>query len=115
MSIAVGADGDLLVQQLDGEALRFRLPGSEFTPQFVGRFRVDSSIPGSGFDGPQRVLVPTAHGIHVYGPAGDRMMAADPQRDLSQQPFSSALHIRRGGGRLYLLDTERNSLWILPE
>lgn len=115
MSLALGAGRDMLVQQLDGTALRFQLDGPDFAPRFVEQFRVDSYMPGAGFDGPERILVPTERGLHVFGPGGRRLMAADPARDLTQQPLSNSLHIRRAGDRLYVLDSDRNTLWTLPE
>src|SRR3954463_13862804 len=100
MSIALSAEGDLFVQQANGEGLRFKLDGQQFNPKFVERFRVGETQPGSGFDGSDRLLVPTDRGIRVFGASGRRLMASDPKRDLSQDPFTPALHIRRAADRL---------------
>jgi hypothetical protein len=114
MSFTIGRDGALLIQQLDGRALRFQLDGPEFQPRFVEEFRTDASIPGAGFDGPERVLIPTERGVHVFGRGGVRLIASDPARDPSQLPFSASVHIRRSGDRLFVLDSDRNTLWSVP-
>ena len=59
----IGTDGDLLVEQLDGQALRFRLDGPDFDPVFVEQFRVDT------VDAGQRLRRPRPH-------AGDQPSAA---------------------------------------
>jgi hypothetical protein len=114
MAFAIGAEGDLLVQQLDGQALRFRLDGADFAPLFVEQFRVDTAMPGSGFDGPERVLVPSERGLHAYGRGGIRLMAGEPARDPSQHAFGPALHVRRVNGQLYVLDSDHATLWTIP-
>jgi hypothetical protein len=114
MALAIDKDGDLLVEQLDGQALRFRLSGPDFDPVFVEQFRVDSSTPGSGFDTPERILVTSDRGLRVYGRGGRRLMASEPQRDLSQHPYGRAVHIHRDGDRLLLLDSDRQTLWTIP-
>ena len=103
-----------LLNQLDGQALRFKLKGPDFDPVFVESFRVDSSQPGSGFDSPERLLVPTEHGLRAYGRGGRRLMAGDPARDLSQQSFGIPVHVRRQGDRLFVLDSDRQTLWTIP-
>jgi len=114
MAFTISAEGDMLVQQADGQALRFRLEGDEFRPLFVEQFPADASFPGSGFDGPDRVLIPTEHGLRVFGRGGRRLLASDPKRDPSQQTMGSTVHVRRVGDRLLVLDTERNALWTIP-
>ena len=114
MSLAIGADGDLLVEQLDGQALRFRLTGPDFNPVFIEQFRIDSSTPGSAFDTPERILVTSDRGLRVYGRAGRRLMAGEPRRDPSQHPYGIAMHIHRDGDRLLLLDSDRQTLWTIP-
>lgn len=114
MAFAIGADGDLLVQQLDGLALRFKLEGEGFNPVFVEEFRVDAAAPGSGFDGSDRMLVPSEQGLRMFAPGGRRLMASDPKRDPSQQPFGNSVRVRRGDGRLLMLDPDRQTLWKIP-
>ena len=114
MAFGIGADGDLVIEQLDGQALRFQLKGPDFDPVFVESFRVDSSMPGSGFDSPERLLVPTEHGLRAYSRGGRRLMASDPDRDLSQQSFGIPVHVRRHGDRLFVLDSDRQTLWTIP-
>ena len=114
MAFSLSGDGDLLIQQLDGKGLRFHLDGTDFSPRFVEEFRVDSAAPGSGFDGPERALVPSEGGLHVFGSDGHRLMASDPARDPSQLKFSNVLHIRRADGRLFVLDSDHNTLWTIP-
>ena len=114
MAFSLSGDGDLLIQQLDGKGLRFHLDGTDFSPRFVEEFRVDSAAPGSGFDGPERALVPSEAGLRVFGSDGHRLMASDPARDPSQLKFSNVLHIRRADGRLFVLDSDRNTLWTIP-
>jgi len=113
MAFGLDIEGNLLVQQLDGQALRFHLDGSEFAPVFIEEFRVDAAAPGSGFDGPDRMLVPSEHGLRVFGPGGVRLLATDPARDLSQQALGSALRIHRADGRLFILDSDRLTLWTI--
>jgi len=113
MAFALGAEGDLLVEQADGQALRFHLDGPEFKPVFVESFRVDAASPGTGFDGPERILVANERGLRVFGRGGKRLMANEPKRDPSQQEFSGAVHVRRIGDRLLILDSERNALWTI--
>jgi len=114
MAFALSNDGDLLIQQLDGKALRFHLNGADFAPVFVEEFRVDAAMPGSGFDGPERALVPSESGLHAFGRGGNRLMAGDPARYPSQLRFGTALRIRRAGDRLLVLDSDRNTLWLIP-
>ena len=114
MAFAIGDGGDLLVQQLDGQALRFRLDGPGFDPIFVESFRVDSAAPGSAFDGAERVLVPSDRGLRAFGRGGVRLMASDPARDLSQHAVGGALRVRRAADRLFVLDPDRQTLWAIP-
>jgi hypothetical protein len=114
MALAIGRDGDLLVEQLDGLALRFRLAGPGFDPVFVEQFRTDTSTPGSAFDNPDRILVTSDRGLRVYGRGGRRLMASDPRLDPSQQRYGADLRIHRDGDRLLLLDSDRQTLWTIP-
>ena len=113
MTIALSPDGDLLVQQLDGWALRFKLDGPGFAPRFVSRFRADTNAGGAAFAPGDRILVPTEQGVRTYDGSGQRLLAADAARDLSQQPIGRALRLQRVGDRLYLLDSDKGTLWTI--
>jgi len=113
MSVAVSPDGDLLVQQFDGQGLRFKLDGVGFAPRFVARFRPDSFAAGASFAPGDRMLVPTEQGLRAYDGSGQRLLAMTPPRDLSQQPLGHTLRLHLIDGRLYLLDSDKASLWTL--
>ena len=115
MAFAIGADGDLLVEQLDGKALRFHLDGPGFIPVFVEEFRTDASTPGSGFDGPDRVLVPQrarpARLRPRRAPAdGERSRSATCRSSRSAAPCTSAATAIA----CCVLDSDRQSLWMFP-
>lgn len=112
-SFAFTAGGDMVVLQPDGKALRFRIPGDAFAPEFVRAFAVGSASNGVGFDGPERLLLPTNGVIEVFDADGTRMMAADPGADLSRVPVGRTARVRGAGGAVYVLDPEGNRLWTL--
>lgn len=114
MAFALAPSGDLLVEQLDGQALRFTLAGPEFDPVFAEMFRIDTSTPGTGFDGPDRLMVTSERGMRVYDSHGKRLMARDPRRDPSQQGYGISLRIKRDGERILVLDNDRQTLWTTP-
>jgi hypothetical protein len=114
MAFALSPTGDLLVEQLDGQALRFTLAGPEFEPVFAEQFRVDTSTPGTGFDGPERLLVTSERGMRVYDNHGKRLMASDLRRDPSQQGYGISMRIKRDRDRLLILDNDHQTLWTIP-
>ncbi|HSQ00259.1 MAG TPA: hypothetical protein VL049_23815, partial [Candidatus Dormibacteraeota bacterium] len=112
-SFAFTAEGDMVVLQPDGRALRFRTPTDAFQPEFVREFAVGSTSPGVGFDGPDRLLVPTGSVIDVFDADGTRLMAQDPGADLSRVHVGRSARARGAGGAVYVLDPEGNRLWTL--
>jgi hypothetical protein len=108
------ADAFEVFPMLDGKALRFRLEGPGFNPVFVEEFVTNASTAGSGFDGSDRVLVSSERGLRAFGRGGRRLMASDPKRDLSQGEFGNTVHVRRDGDKLFVLDSDRQSLWLFP-
>ena len=112
-SLALTAEGDFVVVQADGRALLFRTPTDAFQPTFVREFRVGASGPGVGFDGPDRLLLPTNGVIEVFDATGTRMMAADPAADLSRLHVGRSARVRGAGGAAYVLDPEGSRLWTL--
>ena len=114
MAFGISSGGDLLIEQLDGQALRFQLDGPDFKPRFVETFRVNTSTPGTNFDGPDKILVPSERGLRVFGRGGRRLMASNPKRDVSQLPFGIALRVHVDSrGRLLVLDADRQTLWSI--
>jgi hypothetical protein len=112
MGFSLDADGNLLVVQLDGQALRFRVD-RDFNPVFVDHFRTDSNTQGSGFDRDGRVLATSERGLRAFGPGGRRLMASDPRRDVSKLPLSPSVRVRRDGERLMVLDSDGQTLWMI--
>jgi hypothetical protein len=112
-SLAFTAGGDMVVLQPNGKALRFQTPTDRFEPTFVREFTVGSAGPGVGFDGPDRVLLPTDGVIDVFNGEGTRLMAADPSADLSRLRLGKSARVRGADGAVYLLDPEGNRLWAL--
>ena len=84
MAFAIGADGDLFVEQLDGKALRFRLEGPGFNPVFVEEFVTNASTPGSASMARTACWSAARRGLRAFGRGGRRLMATDPKRDLSR-------------------------------
>jgi hypothetical protein len=89
------------------------VPGDAFAPEFVREFAVGSASNGVGFDGPDRLLLPTNGVIEVFDAEGTRMMAADPGADLSRVHVGKTARARGAGGAVYVLDPEGNRLWTL--
>jgi hypothetical protein len=112
-SLALSAEGDLAVLQPDGKALRFRTPAGQFAPAFVRQFPVQSASNGVGFDGPDRLLLPTDRIVQVFDADGTRLMAEDPTADLSRLQVGRTARVRAADGRAYILDPEGNRLWLL--
>lgn len=112
-SLAFTPAGDLVVLQPDGRALRFRTPVDRFEPTFVREFRVGAASPGVGFDGPDRLLLPTNGVIQVFDADGERLMAATPAADLSRLRLGKSARVRSAGDTVYVLDPEGNRLWTL--
>ncbi|MEO8604568.1 MAG: hypothetical protein ABI629_18500, partial [bacterium] len=113
MTITVSPDGDLLTQQLDGQAMRFKLDGPGFAPRYVGRFRADAFAAGAVFAPGDRVLVPSEQGLRAYDGNGQRLLASEPGRDLSQQAIGHTVRMRRVGDRVFVLDGDRGTLWTI--
>lgn len=112
-SLALTPEGDLVVLQQDGRALRLHTPSDRFQPVFVREFRVGAATPGVGFDGPDHLLVPTDGVIEVFDADGTRLMAADPAADLSRIHVGKSARVRGAAGAVYVLDPEGNRLWTL--
>jgi hypothetical protein len=112
-SMAFTSAGDMVVLQPNGKALRFRTPTDRFEPTFVREFTVGSASPGVGFDGPDRLLLPTMTVIDVFNDEGTRLMAADPSADLSRIRIGKAARVRGADGAVYVLDPEGGRLWAL--
>jgi hypothetical protein len=111
IAATAGPDGYIVVTQEDGQALLFRNTGDEFNPTFIRSFPVDfSALPPQPrrvlFDGSDKMLFLNVSGTWglVYNLNGERMMAANPARDLSAAVFGDALRAEAAGGRLYVLD-----------
>jgi DNA-binding beta-propeller fold protein YncE len=118
-SVTVGTDGTVIVIQDDGTALALQSPMDQFAPVFVRSFRINfSSFPvyarGTVFDGSGVLLVPDPNPIQlVYNPVGERLLAADPARDLSSKGFGAVRKFRAARDRLYVLDEEPRRLWVV--
>jgi hypothetical protein len=113
-SLALTPAGDLVVLQPDGRALRFRTPTDSFQPAFVREFRVGAAGPGVGFDGPDRLLLPTAGVVEVFDAEGTRRMAADPTADLSRLRIGQSARVRAAADAVHILDPEGGRVWTLP-
>lgn len=114
--ITVGPDGAMMVIQLDGRALLFRLGPDPLRPEFVREFEAVSGgeglLPwGAGFDGPDRVVIPDRvnRTPMVYDLLGARLMAASPERDLMRMIGGPVLRVRSDRDAVYLLTDKR--LW----
>jgi hypothetical protein len=92
IGVAVSPDGSLAVTEEEGAVLLFANPGPGLHPVFLRSFFVDwKSVPdlvdlkGIAFDGPDRLLVPhePKNAPFLYSLRGERMLARDPERDLS--------------------------------
>jgi hypothetical protein len=112
-SLALTQEGDMVVLQPNGKALRFRTPVDDFKPEFVREFTVGSASPGVGFDGPDHLLLPTDRVVDVYDAEGERLMAAAPEADLSRIKVGRSARARGTGGTVFLLDPEGGRLWRL--
>ena len=112
-SFAFTAEGDMVVLQPDGKALRFRTPVDAFEPTFVREFSVGSASNGVGFDGPDRLLLPVNNVIDAYNADGVRLMAALPAADLSRVRVGKTARVRGAGDAVFILDPEGNRLWAL--
>ncbi len=120
VTVAVGPQGYLLVLQADGQALLFQNPGDEWAPVFVRSFQVDFSQLPVGpqpcvFDGPDRIVIANnpATAMLVYNLDGERMMAANPVRDLNAKGFGEIARVQSYEGELYVLD-RAGKLWSVP-
>lgn len=112
-SFAFTPQGDMVLLQPDGRALRFRTPTDRFAPQFVREFPVTSVSNGVGFDGPDRLLLPLGSVVEVYDADGTRLMAATPDADLSRIKVGKSVRARGADGTLYLLDPEGGRIWAI--
>jgi hypothetical protein len=118
MSVRVQGQ-EVLVLQSDHQALLFHNPLGEFGPVFVRSFPLSfttkSVYPrGAAFDGPERIVVPDP-GLPmtlVYGVDGQRLMAADPARDVNNRGFGDIVRLVAMHDHLYVLDGARR-LWRL--
>ncbi len=111
LTLVAAPNGDVLVQEGNGEALLLHSPAGDFEPAFVRRFPVGAQAPGGTFDG-DRIILPDGDALQVYGTDGERRMAADPARDLSTRPFGRKTRALAGpGDRLWVLDPEHARLW----
>ena len=95
--------------------LRLRLEGTAFAPRFEAAFPAVDALPGISLDGAGRLVVPTERGLQVRDGDGVRLLAVTPARDPSRLGFGKKLRAELVGGRLYLLDSERNALWLLQD
>ncbi|MGH7789085.1 MAG: hypothetical protein ACRERC_19600 [Candidatus Binatia bacterium] len=113
-TVSISERGEMLVGQLDRKALRFRLSGDTFEPQFLSSFGVDGITMGAAADG-DRILAATEADLRAYRPDGRRLMADEPGRDLSNLPLRRFIRVQRAGDILYALDPDRGTLWRLTE
>ncbi len=118
-SVTRNQQDDLLVIENDGQALLFHSPPGRFDPQFVRRFPIAfSGLPvqpqGVAFDGDACLLVPDpdVRTTLVYGLDGQRLMAAQPERDLNTRGFGNVVRYAATAERLYVLD-EAHRLWVM--
>lgn len=88
MTIAVSAQGEIVVGQSDGTMLLFRSPLDRFEPEFVRSFRMRFTLPSVlprslVFDSADRIMAgdPERLRVLVYSTDGIRLLARDPQRD----------------------------------
>jgi hypothetical protein len=113
IALVAAPNGDVLVQESNGQALLLHSPAGDFDPTFVRRFPVGAQAPGGTFDG-DRLILPDGDTLQVYGTDGERRLAADPAHDLSTQPFGHDTRAQAAPrGRLWVLDPERARLWAL--
>ena len=119
-AVAVSPQNDLVVIQDDGTAIVFQNPDDQWRPTFVRTFRVDFGVlplnaRGAVFDGPDRLLVPdpSAPTPLVYNLQGQRLMAAIPERDLSQKGMGPFHLFRLATDRLYAVDRFSNAIWSI--
>jgi hypothetical protein len=89
-TITVEPHGKALVMQEDGHALLFEMAGDPLQPEYLGTFSVPVAsapiaVPGSAFDGPERILIRSGPVPLVYSAAGERLLAATPARDLGMK------------------------------
>lgn len=61
---------------------------------------------GMTFDGPDRIVAPDPPASQplVYSTSGERLLAADPARDLSGRGFGNVLRVQATADWLYVLD-----------
>ncbi len=107
-------DGDLIVLQENGRAVRFHTPTDRFQPSFVRDFAIEAASQGVAFDGAQRILMPAAGRVQVFDGDGTRLMADNPDRDPGHHPFGGELRLRSGADGVYLLEIEGQRLWKIP-
>jgi hypothetical protein len=119
VAVAVSPEGYILVIQADGLALLFQNPGEEWSPKFVRSFRIDFTLlPVSArtcvFDGTDRIVIANnpASTALVYNLNGERMIAADPARDLSTRGFGDVVRVQSYGDQLYVLGSA-GKLWSI--
>ncbi|MBX3026383.1 glycosyltransferase family 39 protein [bacterium] len=112
-SFAFTPEGDMVVLQPNGRALRLRTPRGELRPQFVGELATSSTSPGVAFDGPERLLLPGGGAVDVYDAEGTRLMAADPSADLGRIKIGKSARVRAAGGAVYLLNPEGGRVWTV--
>jgi hypothetical protein len=74
-------------------------------------FRIDfGTVPigprACAFEGPDRIVISDnpATTVLVYNLNGDRLIAANPNRDIRTQGFEQIVSVRSYGNQLYLLD-----------
>lgn len=109
-AVSIDAKGNLVVVQLDGTALVFRTPTDRFEPVFERSFRIEYREPevvprGWALDPRGRLVVPEPGTSHVftYQLTGERMMARDPSRDLTQQMGEEVLRIQATTDGVFVL------------
>jgi hypothetical protein len=120
VAVTANAEGDMLVVQEDGQAVLFHDAGGEsWAPTFVRSFSIaynylPPQLRSGAFDGPERVLLPDVSGAwaQVYTLRGERLMAADPARDLGVLRSSQAYRIQVVPDGLYVFDGG-SKLWHL--
>jgi hypothetical protein len=119
-AVIANPQGDILVvEESEGRSLLFHNHAGGFDPQFVREFQMAFGQPqlaphGLTFDDSVRVLAPDqdARTTLVYGLDGQRLMAAQPERDLNTRNFGSVVRYRATPKHLYVLDEERR-LWAI--
>jgi hypothetical protein len=112
-TLTVGPDGLLLVRQGDGRAHVLRSGPQAFAPELVATFASGSSAHGAAFDGPDRLIVPDDVALRTYDAHGERLMASEPRRDLSNMKINPPARMLSTPERLLALDVQLNRVWAI--